>query len=106
MKHTKGPWSIDNVFIVNSEDELIAQIDPVHENDISVYMRNTKEARANAKLIASAPELLEACKNIDRFFYGENGHTWRGELNMKGILEYASKISISIAIAKAEEKET
>ena len=63
-KHTPGKWSIDNVFVVSEEDELIAQIDPIHENDLSVYQRNPSEARANARLIAAAPELLAACETI------------------------------------------
>ena len=58
MKHTKGPW-ITNVWTtgrrtVGAENNLvIAEIHQVHKPD---------EMKANARLIASAPELLEALK--------------------------------------------
>jgi len=67
MKHTKGPWkvvkrTIDNggaLYSINSKDWNIA----------GIWWNNEHEAEANAKLIASAPELkaknaelLEACQ--------------------------------------------
>ena len=60
-KHTPGPWTYDGengLFSVmsNNEDEYgdIARINEYHE-------RTNMTAQANAKLIAAAPELLEAC---------------------------------------------
>ena len=67
MKHTKGPWKVINwsgraeirtednkrtgiAFLGNSEDGAIP----------------TGETTANAKLVAAAPELLEACHNALR----------------------------------------
>lgn len=55
MKHTKGPWKIgkramDTIF---SGDDAIADVFP-----------NVVSGKANARLIASAPELLEAVKEL------------------------------------------
>jgi len=54
-KHTQGQWVInkDNSISTNSFDKvLIAQVCSANNND--------QEQKSNAKLIAAAPELLEA----------------------------------------------
>lgn len=81
--HTKGPW-----VIVPPEDEWghgrIASIEPkpesmIGENYWSVAECNTmrEEHEANAKLIAAAPDLLEALQNLEN----DNGqipdHAWK-----------------------------
>lgn len=57
MKHTQGPWRVDESFteltIRSIEDEHIATIDG-----------HLRYIRANARLIASAPNLLAACKAV------------------------------------------
>ena len=104
MKHTLTPWK----WYWKINDRLEADCGVFSESitgqAVSVCRapRYEKEEQweANARLIVQAPGLLEACKEINKFFYGENGHTWRGEKNMKGIIPYAYKINR--AIAKAE----
>lgn len=54
-KHTKGPWERDDGFIKGG-GKIVAL---AHFN----RRENTEEERANANLIAAAPELLEACEN-------------------------------------------
>ena len=58
--HTPGPWSIEDCtpgestglcFAINSENNVIARTTD-----------GWKEAQANARLIASAPDMLEMCK--------------------------------------------
>jgi hypothetical protein len=56
LKHTKGNWQrkqFKNSVIVNSQDL-------VEQTIICQTYGNGEEAEANAKLIASAPQLLEA----------------------------------------------
>ena len=79
MKHTKGPWKVINwsgraeirtgdnkrtgiAFLGNSEDGAIP----------------TGETTANAKLVAAAPELLEACKYVVQ--YHRENDSGEGEL--------------------------
>ena len=76
MKHTKGPWERGNEFdIYNNSKRLVATL-------------SLNETNANAKLIASAPDLLDLLKDI---------------LEWDGMLPH-SKIRIEQAIAKAEEE--
>lgn len=53
MKHTKGIWIVNEKYktITDSQGYGIAQENGIH---------NSQEWEANAKLIASAPELLES----------------------------------------------
>ena len=46
-------------------------------------------------------ELLEACKEIDNFFYSGYKQTWRGDKNMKGLLKHAYKIHVVLAKIKS-----
>ena len=69
-KHTPGPWKTSHE--LNDGFSIVRQIGegnnllPVA---IAVFTRNyntenIEVAKANARLIASAPELLEACKKV------------------------------------------
>lgn len=61
MTHTQGPWSyIGNGDVVAKSDKYCGG-----EKDIaSVFLTVNDEDEANARLIAAAPELLEALKEI------------------------------------------
>ena len=65
-KHTPGPWSISSACknAINAErnNKLIGIGTTYHDPD-SVYFIGQDEAIANARLIAAAPELLEALKS-------------------------------------------
>ena len=62
VKHTQGEWKQDRGYIQNNEKVLIC----------SLHVQG-EEGEANAKLIASAPELLEALNNF-MSYYEEYGH--------------------------------
>ena len=64
QKHTPGPWT-HNTTSVWADQKMVAAVygdDPNCKPD--------ERMKANARLIAAAPELLEACKNL--LGYGEN----------------------------------
>jgi hypothetical protein len=75
-KHTPGPWrqSTANPNAVNKDGEKLAiGIATTHGTDDSNYAAffpSTDEARANALLIAAAPDMLEALKAW-RYAYSE-----------------------------------
>ena len=66
-RYTPGPWVIDD-----ANNELVAKlVDGVYEyiadcqpGNWSVCGLKQDEIEANARLIASAPDLLEACKGV------------------------------------------
>ncbi|MFA5379870.1 MAG: hypothetical protein WC455_29190 [Dehalococcoidia bacterium] len=56
-KHTPGPWGID----INSVGEYLISAGPIGTPvDYLAVITNRKRSKANARLIAAAPELLEA----------------------------------------------
>jgi hypothetical protein len=55
MKHTKGPWSIDTSF---------GEVEIVSELRVLAKCNTGLNDLANARLIAAAPEMLEALETV------------------------------------------
>ncbi|HET7624396.1 MAG TPA: hypothetical protein VFM25_03955 [Verrucomicrobiae bacterium] len=64
-KHTPGPWTIRTDYpyhnIVSNDGRLIAE---------TMLGSQTDEDKANARLIAAAPDLLASCKALVAAFWG------------------------------------
>ena len=92
-KHTPGPWYIyedgDSPGIEASACSIV--VFGLEEDDGGVGGRTTEEAKANARLIAAAPDLLEALQHL-MVAHGEQ-------------LDYAFQ-QAQDAIAKATGKKT
>ena len=59
MTHTPGPW------IIHPDGDLVtAKFDPQYGSDGVAWVIKRPEYKANARLIAAAPQLLEACKGL------------------------------------------
>lgn len=61
-KHTPGPWRV-----VPDEEETAApwgRVEVAQFRYVTIEGRSKSEAYANARLIAAAPDLLEACKAV------------------------------------------
>lgn len=73
MKHTQRPWIIDG-YTIRQNNETTSDIrDICYINDEvgskeTDYFSDGQMAIANAKLIAAAPDLLEACKETLKVF--------------------------------------
>ena len=68
MKHTQGKWEVESagkILAIATSEQLIAIIENKNTDN--------KEAIANAKLIASAPEMLEALIKINNAGLGGYG---------------------------------
>jgi hypothetical protein len=111
-KHTPGPWEVTkdnlgvcvglNVFLHPEEPRRMTEeecekeeIDPCDDYSIAdcsggILARPSEECEANARLIAAAPELLEACKEALK--------------NCDGRTQPTLTRKLSQAIAKAEGK--
>ena len=61
-KHTPGPWEVSN--LLRSYGSVYVRAD---RNFVRIYdeWKSEEMQLANARLIASAPELLEALQNLD-----------------------------------------
>ena len=73
MKHTKGKWVAHQIeetdeFAIFSLNTFIAQT----ENPMINEEPTKSEKQANANLIASAPEMLNACKHLVSILGDEN----------------------------------
>lgn len=69
-KHTPGPWKVEGPNL-NRKDSFVfsiysgTEVKPKWIADISFYSdHGTPQEKANAKLIAAAPELLEALQSL------------------------------------------
>ena len=68
-KHTSGPWYIDNI----QDEDFRVNISSIDSNVACAYhlsddpVNVDDECMSNARLIAAAPELLEACKSISEW---------------------------------------
>jgi len=70
LKHTPGPWSI--------RQESVWSVGTDHEMTALVYGCTDTEEEANARLIAAAPDLLEALKILAKQAesHGAEGVYW------------------------------
>ena len=92
-EHTPRPWRIvGKVYIEGGGHPTIARLSARPRGGVP-KLGDIEEADANARLIAAAPDLLEAAKAIAA----------RAELDYKPTL--AQKQALRAAIAKAERKE-
>lgn len=97
-KHTHGTWysNTTNKHLISADNgETHAW---QHKNICQVYGENHEERAANAKLIASAPELLEALKYVKQRI--EDSEEWWMDSPNRGGFDMEI---IEIAIKKATE---
>jgi hypothetical protein len=87
MPHTPGPWHV----FLNRRDKKVRGRFPgieardgkttivlfgeADEGDLGIQGRDDTEAQANAKLIAAAPELLDACQALVERYGPASGYT-------------------------------
>lgn len=100
MTHTRGPWKVMTLTdsglpaVVAHDGPVIADV----SKWTSVAVSDPDGILSNARLIAAAPELLEACKlalNLIRL--AEDGTGWTAGTEGFGIIKQA--------IAKAERRQ-
>ena len=89
MTHSAGPWTtkigvlevgIMTHEILDDNGEIVADISPIHDPAVGKEIVVSKEEFANARLIAAAPELLEASLTViyqlKQLFKPLNSLTW------------------------------
>jgi len=106
MTHTPGPWSTQyyngqragsKKLYVNAEYQQIAHVLHTETRGLTNQMERRE---ANAKLIAAAPDLLEACYFAIRVL--DNVKTFCSDCGQNGLWDAAQQ-QIQAALAKATE---
>lgn len=95
-KHTPGPWR-PNGGLVETRDGIALGIATACPVKVGYAPKDDAERLANARLIASAPELLEALKGLESWL---GAFLDRGE--QLGNLDMRSVAAARAAILKAE----
>jgi hypothetical protein len=67
VKHTAGPWNADAIGIVRDAAGTAV--------GVASHRGTRDETRANARLIAAAPDLLDACRVALEYFDALESHT-------------------------------
>lgn len=95
--HTQGPWADIKGYIVVKGGRTLA----------SVNSHNTSEGKANARLVAAAPDLLEAAKEIAAWAEQANpaGYGGLGKDLHRKVLAAISKATGTPAPLREEEGE-
>lgn len=60
-QHTPGPWRVFDAF---TDVEIVTDRPTAHETESLVQFRGQPNARANARLMAAAPELLDGAEDF------------------------------------------
>ena len=74
-KHTPGPWAASSASSVVGA--LVGASATYHVAAVMPQL-DKAEVEANARLIAAAPELLEACKAVEEWWLREGKHEFLG----------------------------
>jgi len=95
-KHTPGPWTATPSYINLGEWEIYGNEDGDNAQHIgSIEAEGTEQAEANARLIAAAPDLLEACESMLGFLSADT-------LDLRDYEQMESEVKRVIAKAKGE----
>ena len=108
LKHTPGPWvrdvshGADWGYIRDGEGRMVAVCGIPEGEDLLKHRRNgTDPTEANARLIAAAPDLLEALKTMHSLMANGCGELARLSFTWREAFDEAEA-----AIAKAEPTNT
>lgn len=97
-QHTPGPWKIDDrdgAIFCDDNGVAICYLRNKHEDDLH-------NSQANARLIAAAPDLLDALQNAYMVLYGGNSVSIEDALNRVPFETMPLDFKMMTAIKKAK----
>lgn len=113
--HTPGPWTVQPCqwdqgasLVICAASHVLAKIEPINDDGDEVDANNAvrePDDYANAALMAAAPDLLEACKQIvwklshnHADGIGPDAKTWPGTINRNDITVKMAEAAIAKAL--------
>lgn len=99
--YTPGPWRVDRLKVRGNQDHIVVA-------NCDYDMMSYEEGGANARLIAAAPELLEALRDCDRMVdrvmarLGGNGTPTKPDASWAREVLRTEQSKARAALAKAE----
>ena len=97
MKHTSGPWKLRSDALIVGNNDVNMSIAIAYDKSSAADGVSREEMEANARLIAAAPDMLEALETLTAIV----GLTAIKYENQKEMLQEAYNIAIA-AIKKAK----
>ena len=92
-KFTKGNWNISDdtseCYLIKSEDGGF--IATVYDGDVDDEAIHMDVVEANAKLISLAPDLLDACIDMIKYFDQQHMSQCDAYFNMKTLIKMATE---------------
>ena len=89
LKHTPGPWNEKGIYV-------ILRYADKHDMDIEISDETMPWSREDAKLIAAAPEMLEAL--METYKVLKNKHLYATSEILRNIIEKATGLKIEEVI--------
>lgn len=89
MRHTTGPWKTIDTYVESVSGRLVASAIVIKGKSLRHDSELMAEARANAHLIAAAPELLEVAELTLDLWLNPHGDEYFDGVNLQLKLENA-----------------
>jgi hypothetical protein len=101
VKHTLGPWTLTDLGCSKRGNSLDATLNGSNGLPLMFIPFTSENQKANAHLIAAAPELLEAAQSIELLLFNLK-NMYPGNKIVQFICNGGAVVTLSKAIAKAE----
>lgn len=107
--HSPGPWHVETIkqrwlVVVDVEDDRLVVLDAEDDIVCDVWPNDTAEdarREANARLLATAPELLAACNEVRAHL--AHALTWRPNESEQRLLDLLTQV-IATATGKVTDE--
>jgi len=98
--HTQGKWEVESNVVVACDGRL--SICEVHDHSDTSEQHDAVEAEDNARLIAAAPAMLEACRGLLAHLWDDRKRNVKRDFSLM-VAEVAAQKAIALTTDKERE---